>query len=186
MPADDLYKIGRVAGDGWARLDRGDVFGEDAGGDGRLLIASRRTRAHPLQLLAAHLKGPFGILYVLHTPRGDAKPGRYESPLLSRAELDAFLAEHHDFFSRDSRHDIWLHDTDSGGMLVWDRHDIIHAYGPLEDFKRALRKSGYEPGKVEIPDPHQHHYHAAFDGAQAKVLKAFEWHATPLKPEDEQ
>lgn len=183
MTTEALFKVGRLVGGDWLPLVRGDVFEEE---ESRLRIASRSSGASPIPLLAASLKGPFGILYVLHTSRGGAEPGRYQSPELPRAEVEEFLAAHHAFFTRDARHDIWIYDTDSEGMLVWDRHDVIYAYGLLGDFKKALREAGYEPGKVVIPDPHSHNYHDAFDAAEAKVLKAFDWQMTPLKPEDQQ
>ncbi len=187
MTPEEPFKLGRLDGVDWKPVVRGDVYEEEkTSGADRLRIASRSAGASPVSFLAESLKGPFEILYVLHTPRGEAEPGRYQSPELSRAGLEQFFADHHAFFSRDARHDVWIYDTESEGMLIWDRHDIIYAYGPLVDFKKALRKAGYEPGKVEIPDPHSHNYHDAFDAAQAKVLKAFDWRITPLKPEDEQ
>ena len=71
-------------------------------------------------------------------------------------------------------------------MLVYDRHNVIYAYGPLERFIAALESEGLTESKeVRFPVPHAHHYHAEFDVDERSVLKNEEWTLSPLHPGDE-
>lgn len=73
-----------------------------------------------------------------------------------------------------------------GATLVWDRHDLLYAYGDLEAYLACLQKMGFVEGDVVIPSPHEHHYQMEFDAQAAEVLRSFEWTRTPLRLEDEQ
>ena len=70
--------------------------------------------------------------------------------------------------------------------MVWDRHDLLFGYGPLEAFETSLRSLGYTPGQPVVPTPHQHHYRAEFDGLARELLSTLDWERSPLKPSDEQ
>lgn len=70
--------------------------------------------------------------------------------------------------------------------IVWDRHDLLYAYGPLEKFTAILREAGFTDGVAAIPSPHVHTYHPEFHQDAAAVMKAFPWSTSPLRPEDEQ
>lgn len=182
-----MFKTGKRKDSITIPVDYGSIFQrERTTGPDRLRIGRAGSKPHPFDVLLPRLKGPFGILYLLHTPRGGAQPGRYQSPELGAAQAAGFLAKHADFFALDARHDIWVHDFESSSTLVWDRHDIVYAYGLIEDFGTALREAGFEEGEVNIPDPHSHHYHEAFDEAETEVIEALEWRREPLKPEDQQ
>ncbi len=132
------------------------------------------------------LEPPYFLLYVLHTPRGEAEPGRYQSPPVSSAEAYDFLQRFAPFLSADARFDLWAHSPGSHGTVVWDRHDQLFGYGPVAQFSSALTSLGFTAGAPEIPSPHQHHYHAELDHLSADVMRAFEWQMSPLRPEDEQ
>ena len=152
----------------------------------RLRVGMRPGSSEPFSLLLPLLPEPLFLLYVLHTPRGGGAFGRYQSPELSHAEVAAFLSRFASFLSSDARHDLWVHSFSAGSTLVWDRHDLLYAYGPLEAFIAALRSVGFATGEVVVPDPHSHRYHAAFDSQEAALLSALPWHRTDLRPEDEQ
>jgi hypothetical protein len=139
-----------------------------------------------LHKLMECLVAPFFLLYVLHTPRGEGKPGRYQSPLLQDAELRAFLSCYAAFFQGDARFDIWVHSPSSNGTLVWDRHDLIYGYGPVECFAAGLQEIGFSEGMLYVPGPHQHFYREECDADAAKILSEFSWKYFPLHPEDEQ
>jgi len=182
-----MFKLGQLRGAEEEAVNRSAVFVRQATtGPERLRIAVPASGPDPLPLLVSCLEEPFSVLYLLHTPRGGGEPGRYESPRLSREQLLAFLFTYHAFLAADGRHDVWVHAFSPPATLVWDRHDIVYAYGPLDQFQEALTEAGFTPGVPAIPDPHSHHYHAAFDPQEAAVLGAFAWRHSPLRPEDEQ
>lgn len=140
-----------------------------------------------MKRLSALLPEPFYVLYVLHTPRGEGKPGRYQSTELSREDLERFLTRFGPFFADDARHDLWVYSPRSSQTLVWDRHNMLFAEGePLEDVVSALGGYGFEDGSLPPLATHIHHYRAEHDGEAASLLAEFDWHWTPLRAEDEQ
>ncbi len=76
---------------------------------------------------------PFCILYVLTIPRSEERPGRYESAPVSREEARQFLSRFREFFENDARHHIWIKSIDGPDLLVYDKHNVIYAYGPLRE-----------------------------------------------------
>jgi hypothetical protein len=131
--------------------------------------------------------GPFQLLYVLHTTRTEADLGRYESPELDAEAVQAFLDSFGRFLSEDSRHDFWIRSHGDDATIVWDRHNLIYAYGPVDAFESVLRHLGLQAGAPpSIPDPHVHHYHPERDGDERAVLQAFDWHVKPLRDSDVQ
>jgi hypothetical protein len=136
--------------------------------------------------LAADLRAPFSILYVLHTPRGGSNYGRYESPALDRVLVTNFFQQFGEFIATDARHDVWLHSHPDDATLVWDRHDLIYAYGPLDAFEKVLEAIGFRLAEaVPIPSPHAHNYHEQWDSSERQLV-ALGWTASPLRPSDEQ
>lgn len=144
-------------------------------------------QADLIQRLSALLPQPFYVLYVLHTPRGEGEPGRYQSAELSREELDRFLTRYRSFFADDARHDLWVYSPSAGRTLVWDRHNMLFAEGePLDDVIGALDDQGFEEGILQPLPDHIHHYRSEYDGEAASLLAEIDWHRKPLRPEDEQ
>jgi hypothetical protein len=132
------------------------------------------------------LTPPYYLLYVLHTPRGEAMPSRYQSPLLSLIQVKTFLNRFGAFLSADARYDLWTHSPKDNATLVWDRHNLLYGYGPLELFSSKLRSLGFSIGLPETPAPHQHHYRAEFDNMAKDLMAALDWSQSRLRPEDEQ
>ena len=156
-------------------------------GTRRVAALVPNEQADLLQRLSALLPEPFYVLYVLHTPRGEGEPGRYQSTELSREELDRFLTRYRPFLVDDARHDLWLYSTSSGRTLIWDRHNMLFAEGePIDDVVGALRQQGFEEGVLPPLANHIHHYRPEYDGEAASLLAEFDWHRKPLRPEDEQ
>jgi len=139
-----------------------------------------------LPVLGDFLTPSFFALYVLHTPRGEAEEGRYQSPAISRDEWDMFFDRFRQYLAGDARFDLWLHSPADNATLVWDRHNILYSYGPVETFEAALGARGLIPGELAIPDPHQHCYRSEFDSDAEALLTWFNWKRSPLRPEDEQ
>lgn len=132
------------------------------------------------------MEPPYSLLYVLHTPRGEARPGRYQSPEMSLAEVKQFLARFGSFLSSDARFDLWAHSATDNGTVVWDRHNQLFAYGPLDAFSRTLLALGFAEGYPTVPTPHEHNYRAEYDGLAKDLIGAFNWSYSQLRPQDEQ
>lgn len=183
------YKFGAIVGEEHeeAEYRYPNIYEvEPISGSDRLCIAPAQGQVALLLALAQPLEGPFFLLYVLHTPRGGHQPGRYESQPLAYAQAAEVLRQFQPYLEQDARHDLWLHAAGSDATLVYERHNLIYAYGPLAQLAAALRASALAEGAVSIPAPHAHRYHAAFDADEARLLQALDWHRTPLHPEDEQ
>ncbi|MBX9402272.1 hypothetical protein K4L06_13235 [Lysobacter sp. BMK333-48F3] len=132
------------------------------------------------------LAPPYFLLYVLHTPRGEAQPGRYQSPPLSVEELRDWLGRYAGFLCADGRYDLWAHSPEQRATVVWDRHDRLYAYGPTDEYARRLRELGFSEGEVRIPAPHEHYYRSECDPDARDLIASLDWHHSPLQPQDEQ
>ena len=155
-------------------------------GANRLVAGVPKSDPKVLAQLTESMPGPFSLLYVLHTPRSEGLPGRYQSPELDLVGVQRFLNEFRALLMSDGRYDLWVHCVSSGGTLVWDRHDLIYAYGDLIQYRGVLDREGYVPGELNIPSPHSHHYKAENDPEAARLLSIFPWVRTDLRKEDEQ
>lgn len=136
--------------------------------------------------LARCLEEPLVLLYVLHTTRGEAKPGRYQSPDLSFQELADFISEFRAFLSADARFDLWIYSPGQRATIVWDRHNLLYAYGPLERYAAEPTSLGFGPGEPAVPAPHIHNYHSSLDPLARQLIDRFHWQYSELRPEDEQ
>jgi hypothetical protein len=183
----DLYKFGWLpGGQSEERYVYPNVWAiEKTTGSDRLVIAPRDHYIRLLLLLAKCLEQPYFVLYVLTVPRGGGEAGRYESKVsFGFDELEYFLYEYSELLEHDSRNSLWIQSR--SGLLVYDLHNVIYAYGALEEFKNTLESNGlHEAGEVRFPSPHVHRYHFQFDDDQAHILRDNEWIHTPLRPGDE-
>lgn len=127
------------------------------------------------------------MLYVLHTPRGEGEPGRYQSTRLPTAHVIDLLERYGDFFANDGRHDVWIHAPETGQTLIWDRHNMLFVEGePLAPIIEKLTSLGFTEGPVEELGEHIHHYRVEYDTQARSLLEELDWYRTPLRPEDEQ
>jgi len=183
-----MYKLGHLQADRWVEHSYPAVYRlPEAAEESQRLVAGVPGGDPEIFLrLVSCLEPPYFLLYVLHTPRGEGEPGRYQSPELSLSQLKGFVAQFNTFLAQDARFDLWARSPAERATVVWDRHNQIFAYGPLARFESELRTLGFSPGRPEVPVPHEHHYRSEFDSPAEKVLKAFEWSYSPLRPEDEQ
>jgi len=150
-----------------------------------LAIAPREDAMGFLYDLAGFIGPEYFLLYVLIASRGQVERGRYESPPLQLVDVQIFIEEFRDFLANDARHEFWIGSTSNAGMLVYDDHGIIFAYGPLDDFERFLVARGLASGGFEIPAPHTHYFHALYDRCAARLLARWEWRRTALQRQDE-
>jgi hypothetical protein len=157
-------------------------------GPDRLVIAPCQHQVELLIDLMAAMEGPFGLLYVLVVPRGGGVAGRYQSPNpLDANQVRSFLNQFRDFIEGDGRHTFWIASTISSSMLVYDRHNVIYAYGEIERFKQVLSRHSLEEKKsLNFPFPHVHRYHAAYDMAEAEILSWCDWVFSELRDMDKE
>lgn len=164
----------------------GNAFArENIAGRERLWIGADKGQHGCVMRLAAALREPFQLLYILHTTRTGAPLGRYESPELGLDDVRQFFEKFGPFLAEDSRHDIWVRSHADDATIVLDRHNLIFAYGPLDVFENELVAVGLAGATPkEIPDPHVHNYHAEWDDAERAILKALDWTVKPLREQD--
>ncbi len=149
----------------------------------RLRIGVRGTSV--LRTLLRETSPPYWILYLHLVPRTSDAPGRYQSEAPWGGErLERFLDDYADLLETDGRYDLWIKPVDGPDHLIYDRHEIVYAYGDVDRFQRVLEARGYVPGDVLIPNPHERPYRAANDEAQRRLFDAFEWTHFPLTEDD--
>lgn len=164
--------------DTWERQKTGETE--------RLVIGAKSRQIELLLELAQCLSGPFGMLYVLLVSRLGHEPGRYQSPEPSTFEdTETLLRAFRVFLEHDGRHHVWLISLGDQATLVYDNHNLIYAYGPLDRYIKVLKRAGLDEGETRIPAPHQHCYNAVFDSAEDEVLKLWRWEHYPLAPGDD-
>jgi hypothetical protein len=95
-----MFKVLEQIGGNWIERDGPAVFHREATSDGgeRLKVSVPRDEAFLLFKLVERLRPPFQLLYVLHTPRGEDEAGRYQSPALSRMQVQDFLRRFEAYF----------------------------------------------------------------------------------------
>lgn len=140
--------------------------------------------------LAEILPEPFSLLYVLVVPRDGQEAGRYRGPILDRAEVEQFLERFREPLERDARHHLWLAAIDEEGlprgMLVYDLHNVLFAYGPLDQLARRLEELALRHTEaIELPFPHTHHYSERYDTDVEALLALYSWERSPLTDQDQ-
>ncbi|MHB8485013.1 MAG: hypothetical protein ACYDCM_04660 [Candidatus Acidiferrales bacterium] len=156
-------------------------------GTERLVIASASDHVALISELSQLMRPPFWVLYVLLVPRtGSNHPGRYQSPNpLTAVQLAIFLNRFREYFEQDARHHIWISEAHGSSLLVYDNHNVIYAYGLLENYEKALRLKGFEEApEVVFPKPHSHHYNPECDKDETDIVNYLPWTLSPLKEAD--
>jgi len=182
-----VYKFGKLTGEmeepfvypnAWAR--------EKTTGPERLVIAPSANHVTLLLDLAKRLPEPFGILYVLVVSRGGNEPGRYQTPSpIVRSDMEQFVSGFSNYFEGDGRHHIWIASIPESATLVYDHHNVIFAYGPLEAYSEVVRRKGLIEGAVNFPVPHTHRYNKEYDQDEQRIFLRWEWKRFPLENADE-
>lgn len=183
-----MHKLAHKSGEEWVPHAYSPIFTTEVTSTAppRLMAAMPPGGIEVFDKLIECLTPPFLILYVLHTPRGEGDPGRYQSPKVESRELQAFISRFAPFLVGDARFDFWVHSPASRGTLVWDRHNLLYGYGPVDCYVSNLLQLGFTVGNPKVPVPHMHHYRQELDPDAQAILKAFPWQYLPLRPEDEQ
>jgi hypothetical protein len=178
-----MHKLSYLVGSEWIEHSFAPVFALE---EERITGGVPGGDASVFETLVMCLSEPIFVLYILHTPRGEANPGRYQSPELSMNDFRAFIGKYREFLSSDARFDIWAHSPHDHATVVWDRHNKFFAYGPLPHFVSQLRAKGFDEGTIKPLGAHQHHYRAEQDSLAMSLISEYQWSYSPLRPEDEQ
>lgn len=182
-----MYRLGQWRDGEWVEYSHQPIFERRTTRTNvaRLDVGVPGSDLDVLRALMRCTEPMYYILYVLLVPRGEGKVGRYQSPSVNRQELDSFLSRYENYFRADGRFSLWVHSPSSEATLVWDRHNIVHAYGPLSCFEKELGSIGFRSGSLTIPAPHEHHYRQEFDADAAAVMAHFQWRQSELEPGDD-
>lgn len=183
-----MHKLAIQRGDLWVEYSHPPEYRMEitSSGSDRIVAGVPAGDSVVIKRLTAELPAPFFLLYILHTPRGEGEPGRYQSQEIDHAGLDKFLSSYGAFLSGDARHDLWIYSPDIEATIVWDRHNLLYAYGPVDEFIQALRAMGFREGNPNVSFDHIHYYREEFDSDAKSLLSALPWAYSPLRPEDEQ
>lgn len=161
---------------------------EKTKGPERLVIAPSSDQVSVMIELSHMMTEPFGFLYILTVPRGQGEAARYQSAEpIGRKQGEEFLARFRRFFEGDGRHHLWLKSVSGSDLLVYDKHNVIYAYGQLPAFEQVLRRREMEKvDEICFPSPHIHNYNAEFDEDERDLLHYWEWTQFSLRDSDEQ
>lgn len=182
-----MHKVSHLVDGNWVENSSEPVFAlKFVGGVDRLVASVPAGTSEPFERLVLCMEAPYLLLYVLHTPRGEGEPGRYQCPELSTDEFRSFMKRFGKFLSSDARFDLWAYSPRERSTVVWDRHNELFCYGPIERFTSELLSVGFQAGDLAGSVPHQHHYRPEFDMDATELLERFPWSYSPLREEDEQ
>lgn len=149
-----------------------------------LRVTTAASGADLLKTLGACLEGDWFFLYILLIAHTENRPGRYQSPPIQCYDgVTAFIDKYREFLDGDGRHHLWLGRTAGSEKIVYDNHNVIYCYGPLERYMGNL--SHLPSAAVIIPAPHTHHYNAEFSLTERLILDEWAWKWFPLAPNDD-
>lgn len=178
-----MHKLSRLVGNEWVEYTFPPVFAFQGE---RIVSGVPGGDPGVFERLVTSMSEPIMLLYILHTPRGEAEVGRYQSPELSMKDFRSFVAKYHAFLKGDARFDIWAHSQLSQATVIWDRHNELFGDGPIQHFATDLSALGFTEGVVHRLEAHQHHYREELDHLARQLIVEYAWIYSPLRPEDEQ
>lgn len=179
-----MHKLSWQCGGEWVEFVHSRTFAREPN---RIVAGVPDGDAEVFERLLTSRKPPYFLLYVLHTPRGgEGRPGRYQSPSVSPDQVRDFIDRFRGLLTHDARFDIWGYSPSEDSTVVWERHDLIYAYGPVDDIERELLALGFSVGVPTTPGPHRHSYHPEFDADARDLLAWFDWSWSELEPDDQQ
>jgi hypothetical protein len=187
--SEEPFKIGtHVRGEGIVEFRYENTFQRQMTEEReRLVIAPSNDHIEVILRLIREMTPPYWVLYILMVPHHDSsRAGRYQ--LGGSWDDDAsreLLTSFKDFFEGDARHHLWIGSNSDRSMVVYDQHNVIFAYGPVDQFAAILQAQGLQEGPVNYPYPHTHHFRSAFDHFEQELLTHYSATWYPLEDGDE-
>jgi hypothetical protein len=74
--------------------------------------------------------------------------------------LQVFFYSYETFLESDGRHHIWIGSPSNDGLLIYDQHNVVFAYGDLQRYEQVLASRSFTRGEFWFPCPHSHSYPA--------------------------
>lgn len=144
--------------------------------ESRCLVAPDGDQIPLLLALARRFSGPFRVVYDLLVSFGTKAEGRYElAESLDYVALEILLNRFRNFFESDARHHLFVGTLTDNFSVLYDQHNVFYVQGPKDVIEEALRNAGLKPGKVELPNPHTHHYHEILDPVGDELFASGDW-----------
>jgi len=172
----------------WITHNYGNVFFRQPMSAGeRLVIGPSRAHVELMLSLAQTWRTQrFYVLYVLLVSHSGAELGRYQSQLIESFEdLQVFFYTYETFLESDGRHHIWIGSPSNDGLLIYDQHNVIFAYGDLSLYEQALTSRSFTRGEFWFPSPHSHSYPPTNVQQEEELLRHFPWQRSALQEGDE-
>lgn len=182
-----LCKVSHQVGDRWEEHSFPPHFNRapTASGDEVLVVGVPGGDTVVALNLLECIGSTFVLLYVLYNPLGEADEGRYQSPEVTLDTVRTFITRFALLLAKDARHDFWIISTDGSAKIVWERFNLIFAYGPLSRFEASLRTLGFTEGRLTMPDKRERHFHSELKPIASELMSAFEWRYSPLQEDDD-
>jgi hypothetical protein len=172
----------------WVAYDYGNIFFRQPMSSGERLVIGPSSEQVELMLglVQTWRTQQFYALYVLLVSHSGAELGRYQSPLIESFEdLQVFFYTYENFLESDGRHHIWIGSPSNDGLLIYDQHNVIFAYGDLSRYEQVLASRSFTPGEFWFPCPHSHGYPPTNVQQEEKLLRHFPWQRSPLQDGDQ-
>ncbi|MHC4644971.1 MAG: hypothetical protein ACYTBJ_05700 [Planctomycetota bacterium] len=182
----DMFKIGTAYGPDDVEFRYSNIYQrQDYPQWSRIAIGAQTDHVSLMLEIAKSWAGPYGVLYVLVLSRMDHAHARYQAPRpCDYEQLESFASRFRPYLEKDARHNLWIMDVNSPFQLVYDRHNIIYAYGDQTSVISLLTQDGFIEAQVKIPSPHTHYYHPEFDDAEDDIITYWDWKPFPLQDTD--
>jgi hypothetical protein len=187
---EEPFKIGtHVRGEGIVEFQYNNVFQRQQTEEReRLVIAPATGHIDILLRLVREIPSPYWVLYILMVSHTESvETGRYQlDEEFDEDGIRSFLSEFREFFEGDARHHLWVGSRVDDSLLVYDQHNVIYAYGLVDQFAAILNAQGLHEGEVNYPFPHTHHFRSSLDHYEAELLDRHPWTRYPLEEQDEE
>jgi hypothetical protein len=165
----------------------GNLFvGESGNGWSRLRIGPNGNHVHLLDRMSEKWSTPeYYLLYVSLVSHTGKNPGRYQSPILSKDDLDVFLYTYKDILEGYGGQHLWIGHPLNNDLLIYDHHNIIFAYGNIAGYREVLAAEDFKEGEFSIPCPHSHSFNPLLTQYEEKLFAHFDWVFSELQDGDD-
>lgn len=180
-----MTRIAAPNGNTWKAYEHPACFATATGPAGpRLRVGGAHDPGALFRMLVVPMEGPYVATYILHTPRTEARPGRYRSPTMTLGELRIFFERFQPFLTADGRHDFMIEAPKEQTTVLWDRHDIMTIEGNLDHAVEVLETLDFARGELTVPTPHRHMIDETRNQEETDLLGVVDWRWADLELAD--